>query len=63
MFKRFFFSTECHFYTQKEYGELNQVVFGINDLKVCLGIFVVSEYQNSELQLIECEENNSNTCS
>ena len=33
----------------------------IEDLKICLCIFVVSEYQNSPLQLFESEEHNSDT--
>ena len=36
---------------------------GINDLKVCLHIFVISECRNLSPQLFECEEHNSDTCS
>ena len=31
--------------------------------RVCLRVFVVSEYHNSPLKLFECEEHNSDTCS
>ena len=37
--------------------------FDIDDLKVCVRIFIVSEYQNSLPQLVENEEHNSDTCS
>ena len=37
--------------------------FGIDDLEVCPCIFIMSEYQNSVLQLSDCEEQNSDTCS
>ena len=40
----------------------DQVSFGIDDSKVCLCVFVVSEYQNSRQQLLENAEHNSNTC-
>ena len=36
--------------------ELNQVGFDINNLKISLHIFVISEYQNSVPQLFECLE-------
>ena len=41
----------------------DKMSFGINDLKVILCIFVVSEYQNSPLQLLENEKHNSDTYS
>ena len=37
--------------------------FGIDELKGGLSIFVVSEYQNSSIQLLENEEHNLDTCS
>ena len=37
--------------------------FAIDDLKVCLHIFVVSEYQNTPPQLYEYEAHNSDTYS
>ena len=36
--------------------------FGINNLKVCLHIIVVSVYQNSPLLLFECNEQNLDIC-
>ena len=39
---------------------MNQMGFLIDDLKVCLYIFFVSEYYNSPPQLFECEKH---TCS
>ena len=44
-------------------GYVNWVSFGIDDMKVCLCIFVVSGYQNSLAQLFEWKEHNSDTCS
>ena len=37
--------------------------FGIDDLKVGLGIVVVFEYRNSSPQLLKIEEHNLDTCS
>ena len=47
----------CFFYTSVR---KDQVSFGIDNLKVGLHIFVVSEYQNSPLKWLETEEHNSN---
>ena len=43
--------------------KLYQVGFGIDNLKVCLHIFVVYEYHNSPPKLFASEEHNSDTCS
>ena len=43
--------------------ELDRLNFGIDNLKICLRIFVVSETQNSLPQLLGNEEYNSDTCS
>ena len=40
-----------------------RVDFAINDLRVCLCVFVISKYQNSPPQLLEDGEHNSDTYS
>ena len=41
---------------------LDWMGFGIDDLKVCIRIFVVFVYQHSLPQLFEGEERDSDTC-
>ena len=44
------------------YRTCSRVGYGIDDLLVCLRIFVLSEYHNPPLQLYECKEHQYDTC-
>ena len=55
------FSVILFYNKSYDFVGLDWVSFGIDDLEV--GLFVMSEYQNSLPQLLENEEHNSDTCS